>query len=320
MRRILIYTLLSTLASVWGCRKDVETFRPYGSSIAEIEAMLSQVPGDGTLTLFNFPAGLSTDSVLSTAGGVRVHLTDVDHLFVNANGEPVAVSNCGALKIEVSEAFRKGDILALGLPTATLSDELLESGGMVRILAFCDGQPLQLSADRSLKIQITTAQDALQPDMLVFGAVLNTDQTFAGWENTGQEVYWAGWPTPQGQKMGYELIVKNLEWVNCARPINEQNSPFCVSLPLAFDPENTQVFAVFKNQRTVSRLVYDPAAEKFCLPQGPLGFSVQVVSVTKTGNQYWLGSKETEIGNNATLTLSPEESTQNEVLAFLKGL
>lgn len=320
MRRIFIYILLSTLVGVWGCRKDTETFRPYGSSIAEIAQLLSQVPGDATVTNFNFPSGLSTDTILSTTEGVRVFLTDVDHLFINASGEPVAVSTCGALRVEVSAAFKKGDILALGLPTATLSNGLLESGGMVRVRAFCNGQPLQLSADRSLKIQITTAQDALQPDMLVYGVALNADQTFAGWENTGQDVFWAGWPTPQGQKMGYELIVKKLDWVNCARPINEQSSQFCVSLPLAFNADNTEVYVVFKSQRTVTQLVYDPVLEKFCLPEGPIGYFVQVVSVTKAGNQYWLGNKETEIGNLATLSVTPEESTQTEVLAFLKGL
>ena len=320
MRRIFFYTLLSTLVGVWGCRKDAETFRPYGSSIAEIAQLLSEVPEGATTTVFEFPAGLSVDTVLSTSGGVRVHLTDVDHLFVNANGGPVAVSSCGALKVVVSEAFRKGDILARNLPTATSGAALLESGGILRVQIFCSGQPLQLSPDRSLKIQITTAQDNLLPDMLVFNAVQNPDQTFAGWENTGQEVYWAGWPTPQGQKMGYELIVDNLGWINCARPINEQSSLFCVSLPLAFNADNTQVYAVFKNQRTVSQMTYDPATEKFCLPQAPIGYLVQVVSVTKAGNQYWLGKKDTEIGNNATVGVNPGESVESEILAFLKGL
>lgn len=321
MRRLVFYALLSTLISVWGCRKDVETFRPYGSSIADIDLLLGQLPDASSVTVFNFPAGLATDSVLSTPNGIRVHLTDVDQLFVRAgDGAPVALSNCGAIQIEVTEAFRPGDILGRKLSTATTSQTLLESGGIVRVRAFCSGQPLELAADRTLKIQITTAQDALQPDMKVYNAVFNPDQSFAGWTDSGQEVYWAGWPTPQGQKVGYELIVENLGWVNCGKGIDEQSTAFCVSLPIAYDIENTQVFAVFKGRRTVHAMVYDDVREAFCLPDAPIGYLVQVVTVSKAGNRYWLGSKETEIGNNATISFSPEETTQDAVLAFLKSL
>ncbi|HNE27530.1 MAG TPA: hypothetical protein PKL15_08120 [Saprospiraceae bacterium] len=320
MRRIVYYALLSTLIGVWGCRKDVETFHPYGSSIAEIGQLLGQVPDQSTLTLFNFPAGLSADTVLSTSSGVRVHLTDVDHLFVDANGNPVAISTCGAFRIEVEEAFLKGDILGRGLQTTTTSQALLESGGILRVQAFCSGQPLLLANDRTLKVQITTAQDDLQPDMKVFNAVFNTDQSFGGWEDSGQEVYWAGWPTQQGQKVGYELIIKQLNWVNCARAINEQSSSFCVSLPVAYDGENTEVFVAFKNQRTIIPLEYDETSGTFCMDQAPIGHLIKVVSVSKAGNRYWLGSSDTEIGTNATLPLNPEETSASAILSFLKGL
>ncbi len=320
MQRIVFYALLSTLIGVWGCRKDVETFQPYGSSIAEIGQLLGQVPDQSARTLFNFPAGLSTDTVLTTPGGVRVHLTDVDHLFVDANGNPVAISTCGAFSFEVEAAFLKGDILGHGLATTTTSQGLLESGGMLRVQASCSGQPLLLASDRSLKIQITTAQDDLQPGMKVFNAVFNNDQSFSGWEDSGQEVYWAGWPTPQGQKVGYELIVKQLNWVNCARTINEQSSTFCVSLPIAYDGENTEVFVAFKGQRTIIPLEYDEASGSFCMDQAPIGHLIKVVSVSKAGNRYWLGSVDTEIGTNATQSLNPEETTATAIVSFLKGL
>lgn len=319
MRRIFLYWLLSTLFGAWSCRKDVDTFRVHGSSIADIEQLLTRVPSSATVTKFTFSGPLA-DTVLTTAGGVRVHLTDTDHLFTDAQGSLVPVSSCGTLEVEITEAFRNGDLLALGLPATTLTGELLESGGMVRVQVRCNGQVLHLASDRNLKIQLTTDQDDLKSDMFVHNIVLDDTQAFAGWENTGEEVFFANWNTPQGGKMGYELIVTTLGWVNCARAIDEQTTAFCVTLPLGFTPDNSAVYVVFNNQHTVGQPQYDAASQEFCLPKAPIGYPAKIVIVSKTGAQYWLGQKDTEIGANAHLQVTPSETTEAVLLAFLKNL
>lgn len=319
MRRIFLYWLLSTLFGAWSCRKDVDTFRVHGSSIADIEHLVARAPAGATVTQFTFSGPLA-DTVLSTAGGVRVHLTDTDHLFMDAQGNPVPVSACGLLEIEIIEALRNGDILGRGLSSSTLTGELLESGGMVRVQVRCSGQILRLAFDRNLKIQLATAQDDLKTDMFVYNGVLDGAQALAGWENSGEEVYFANWTTPQGGKMGYELIVTTLGWVNCARPIDEQATSFCVTLPLGFTPDNTAVYVVFSNQHVVAKPAYDPANEEFCLSQAPIGYPVKVVTISKTGAQYWLAQKNTEIGSNAVVEVGPTETTEAALLAFLASL
>lgn len=297
----------------------MDTFQAYGSSIADIGRLLDRVPGDASVTNFtlNF---LAADTVLSTAGGVRVHLIDADHLFTDAGGNVVPMSTCGVLRIEVTEALKKSDFLARNLSTVTTEGELLESGGMVRVRAFCNEQPLQLSPDRTLKVQITTGPDELLPDMSVFEAVYDADQRFTGWQDTGQEAYWANWPTPSGQKTGYELIVRRLDWAHCSRVVDEQTATFCVTPTPGFDSENTEVYLVFKSRHTLARLIYDPAEQRFCLPETPIGYPVEVLTVSKTGPRYWLGRKETETGAGSVVDVTPGELSESELIAFLKSL
>ena len=188
-RHIIIYALLNTfaLAGLWSCRKDVEVFKPYPPTLEAIRILMENVPSATTQTPFVL-SGTVPDTALSTPGGVRVFLTDNEHLFADMDGNPVPCSTCQTLRVEVTEILDKGDIIARGIPTTTTSNELLESGGMVRIVVTCDGKSLQLLPDRKLKIQIPA--DNPVADMLVFEGVVKND-TFIGWQDTGLPVFQA---------------------------------------------------------------------------------------------------------------------------------
>jgi hypothetical protein len=263
---------------------------------------------------------VTADLELSTPNGVRVFLTDTEQLFEDSDGNPVPCSTCQTLRVEVTEALDKSDIIALGIPTNTTSNEMLESGGMVRVAVTCDGSPLELKSDRRLKIQIPANDPAA--DMLVFNGVFENDN-FLGWENSGQQVFQAEWPNAnQDIVQGYEILSKNLGWINCGRFINEPTSTFCVELPDNFNPENTQAYIVFKDIRSVAFLQVDLASQKFCFPNTPIGFPVRLVTLSKTSDgQYWLGNYETETGtDNTTAVVIPQETTEQQMLDFLKNL
>lgn len=320
-RHIIIYALLNTfaLAGLWSCRKDVEVFKPYPPTLEAIRILMESVPSATTQTPFVL-SGTVADTALSTPGGVRVFLTDNEHLFADMTGIPVPCSTCQTLRVEVTETLDKGDIIARGIPTTTVSNELLESGGMVRIVVTCDGKPLQLLPDRKLKIQIPA--DNPVADMLVFEGVVKND-TFVGWQDTGLPVFQAEWPALNQMDVvtGYELFSPNLDWINCDRAINEQMTSFCVELPPAFNPENTTAYLVFDNIRSVAILETDLATGTFCYNKAPRGYQVRIVTVSKTTDgKYWLGNIKTEIGTNATVDVAPQEVDEQQMLSFLKSL
>lgn len=316
----IIYALLSaiTLAGVWGCRKDVDTFRPYPPTLEAIQQMLQQVPPPSTKTTFALSL-LAEDKVLVTPSGVRLFLTDTDNLFADAGNNPVPCSTCQTLLVEVTEALDKSDIIAREIHTSTTAGELLESGGMVRVAVTCDGLPLALANGRTLKIQIPA--DNPESNMLVFNGLMQND-TFIGWENTGQEVFQAEWQTPNMDIVqGYELLAPQLGWINSDRFVDEPMTSFCVDLPAQFNPENTKAYIVFKNIRSVAILEPEWGSRKFCAPNVPHGFQIRLVTVSQTADgQYWLGNKETEIGTNATLEVAPQQITEQQMLDFLKSL
>lgn len=315
-----IYTLLSTLtlAGVGGCRKDVETFRPYPPTLDAIQQMLKQVPDASTKTSFLL-SGVTDDKVLVTPSGVRVFLTDPDNLFADANGNPVPCSTCQTLKIEVTEALDKSDIIAYGVPTTSVGGDLLESGGMARVVVSCDGNALQLLPDRKLKIQFP-ADDPVN-DMQVFNGLMSSD-TFLGWENTGLDVFQAEWQSSNFDTVnGYEILSSKLDWINADRFVGEPTSSFCVDLPPNFNAQNTTAYLVFKNIRAVAFFEYDLSEQHLCFHDAPIGYPVKIVTVSQTADgQFWLGNQETEIGTNATVAVNPGQVSEQQMVDFLKSL
>jgi hypothetical protein len=287
--------------------------------LEDIQALVQQVPPPSTQTTFTLNA-LAEDKMLTTPSGVRVFLTDTENLFADANGNPTPCSTCQTLKVEVTEALDKSDILAYGVPTTTIDDKVLESGGMVRIVVTCDGKTLQLLAGRKLKIQIPAENPV--DNMLVFRGIMQNG-ILEGWDIVGQQVFQAEWLAANGNDVvqGYEILSAHLDWINADRFVSDTTSSFCVDLPPIFNPENTQAYIVFKNIRSVAFLEYDLTNKKFCLPNAPIGFPVKLVTVSKTAEgQYWLGSYETEIGTNATASIDPQQISEPQMLDFLKNL
>ena len=304
-----------------GCRKDVLEIRPYPVTLTELSLFLKQVPDPFSTTTFEFN-GLNEDEVLVTPNGVRVFLTDVDNLFYNVTSPAsiVACSSCSELKFVVTTAMTKGDILARELPTSTTDDMLLESGGMVQLKVYCGTTELQILPGRHIKIQLPAIN--AQENMFIH-SVITDDHGFRGWKNTGQEVFKADW-NAQGsgtQVFGYELIISQLGWSNCAKPLTQTNvTPFCINLESTYTGLNTLAYLVFDNQMVVAPLKFDDITHSFCFPNVPAGYPVRVVSVAKLESAYWLGNTSTETGTNSSLPLQPQEQAAIDLLDFLRGL
>jgi hypothetical protein len=189
---------------------------------------------------------------------------------------------------------------------------------MLRITATCNGQLLTLLSGRSLKIQIPNNDP--KGDFFVFNQAAATG-TQTKWENSSQEVFEAEWPKNNGvTQRGYELLTADLGWAACGRLLTDPTSEFCVELPSGFADQNTLAYIVFKNQSVVVPLQFELSDNKFCFPNAPAGYQVQLVAVSKLGGQYWLGNQQTEIGTNATVPVDTQQLSEDAVLNFVKGL
>ncbi len=308
------------LAGAWNCRQDVEGFRPYtyASSQGSIDQLLNQVATAATTHTFVLK-NLTQDTTLTTPEGVRIGLTDLEELFADANNQPMAASNCQNLQIEVTVVLDKGELLGRGIHTVTYPDgQLLESGGIIHVRASCDGTPLRLLPNRSLKVQVPA--DVLKNDLFTFNGALQNSTDFLGWQATSDPAYLAEWVSGGDTLHGYELYPAEMGWVAAGRVLPEPTSDFCIKLPTVMTDETAKAFVIFKGLTTVVALTYDAASQSFCCDQAPKGYPVQVVVISNLGEQYWLGNQETEIGTHTSLQVEPHKTSEAALLEFLKQL
>ncbi len=300
-----------------GCRKDVEVFQPYAPSATELSALLSdRVPHSAAVSTFTL-SNLASDKVLETSAGVQVFLVDTDQLFAKAgSGIPVPCSTCPDLKIEVTEVFKKGEILARGLHTISDSGWAFESAGMVQIKAQCNGQALELLPGRTLKVHLPSVNTS--DDFWVFGQGSDTNKA---WKTGFQPVYEAEWPAANGAtQRGYELLLSELGWSAAGRFLEGPASSFCIQMPIGFGEQNTLSCVVFEDRQVVIPLQFDLGKNLFCFPLMPVGYLIQPIAVSKLGDQFYLGKAQTEVGTNAIFPLNTQIMTEEAVVNFVKGL
>lgn len=302
-----------------GCRPDVTEFEPYEASTSAMsEALAKKIPSAVAHQSFTFN-NLSSDILLEMPNGTRVFFSDTDQLFANAStGSPVLCSTCADLNVAVTEVFDKSDIIARGLSTVAKNGVIFENGGILLITVSCNGQALSILPNRTIKVQMPNVET--YPDFLVYErdqAVENDTR----WTTSSQAVFEAEWPLPNGGiRNGYEVLVKKLGWIAAGRPFSDATSYFCTTLPTGFGGQNTLAYLVFKNKQAVAPLTFDLGQNRFCHSKAPAGHLVQVVSVSKLGNDYWLGSAQTEIGTNQVFPLDSQMASEEAVFNFLKSL
>lgn len=314
-------TLLAILCmlAAWSCRKDVEIFRPYDISVAEISLALQQVPATQTQSVLHL-SNRQADTLFVTPGGVRIFLRHLDQLFADASGAVVPCNTCSDFRLEVIEIQSKGDLVARNTGTITSENRVLESGAILHLKATCNGQELKLAQNGELKIQIPASAPFFANQL--FANSSGTSDVFTGWAGANTPLTTAEWQVPGGTsfQVGYQMVVPSLNWICAGRMLEEPNSSYCVELPLGFSDQNTQAFIVMKNKNSVVPLRYQADAFRFCAPFIPQGFPVQLVTVSKLGNQYWLGSKDVETGGTNSASLQPQKMSEQQVIEFIKNL
>lgn len=101
------------------------------------------------------------------------------HTLVDANNKPVSVP----VTIKLAEFLNLGDALFQSLSTQTIDGKQLETGGMFKVEAFANNQPLQLKKGAAMQVAIPA--NAVKEDMEVFTGVTNTAGVMQ-WQSTGK--------------------------------------------------------------------------------------------------------------------------------------
>jgi len=113
-----------------------------------------------------FKVSVSKDTVITCKEGTK--LTIPSNCFITKSGKEVT----GTVQLKTEEFYTKSDILLAGL--TTLSDgKLLESGGMLNLLAYAGGEEVLLKQGKSIRIEMPANQK--QEGMQLFNGVKDKD-------------------------------------------------------------------------------------------------------------------------------------------------
>lgn len=121
---------------------------------------------------------------------------------------------------------------------------------------------------------------------------------------------------------GYELTTRKIKWLNCASFTDSIMQPqrLNVVLPVNFTNNNTQVYAVFKNKKTVLGLKADFASRTFYFPKIETGTELNIISISKLGNEYYWANRSLTVQNSNLISLVPEQKTITQINTLLDGL
>jgi hypothetical protein len=318
------FWIIGFLLTLSACRKDKITLEPYDNSQGELDYFMSFVPETPTTTIFILQGeNLAKDTMLTTSNGVRVHIQDNDLLFTQENGTAQPCTACNNVQIAITEVLKTGDWISRKLPYVNTDSQLEKHIGAVKISVTCDGKLLKLAADRHLKVYIP-AKDATGNYRVSY---TQTDDkgTFTPWESGSPDAVfnatWSATPFTPDIYEGFEILSKRLGWVSALAPVDMASTgDFCVELPMQFDQDNTRVFAIFEAENTFAEMQPQLNTGVFCLDNAILNKPVRIFSISKAGNQYWLGEIKTISASDAGAQLTPVTSNEQAIIKFLRGL
>jgi hypothetical protein len=273
-----------------------------------------------------------SDTTLNYGDSLSVTFTAGSCIGNSANGGTPGVP-AGKVKLELLRLKKKGDFIKAFKPTTAANGYLLETGGGFFIRVTKDGKELNLAQGATVKLRFSDTGD-VKPNMQAFYGKENTpipdngiiDTAFTWIRDT--DTTWLKTFKKQLNNSttvlnGYELNAKNLRWIAAERYVDSTLAKTKITAILSpnFTNKTTAVFAVFANQNTVVNLSPDYASRSFATNKIPIGTKIKLVSISKIGDDFYLGTKDIiNIGSVTSYSIVPEKRSLVDILYFLNTL
>lgn len=235
----------------------------------------------------------------------------------------------GKAKVEIVRILTKGDFIEAYRPNSSFGYPLTTAGGFfVRITK--NGSELALNQGSSIKIKYSDIEAPRNNMQVFYGkesfpfptGTLDSAHTWirdmdTSWIKTFTKT------TSSGDKTGYELEAKKLRWISAHQYLDATlpKTNIYAILPPNFTNKNTVVFTVFAQSRTVLGMRGDLPSRSFVTGNIPLRTKIILVSLSKIGDDLYLGTKTVnDVGSIVNYSFSPEKKSLAQILEYLKSL
>jgi len=259
------------------------------------------------------------DSFDIVSGGV-LHCDNNGEINIPANCLDQAVT--GKVKVEYLYLKTKGDMVRNAKP-AISNNRILISGGAFFLKVSSGGNNYQLAENAKIKILYNNPSPDNAMRLFYGDTSVNSMDGFT-WQLANDSSGVTTWRNEDssGVTTGYQLLSKKFGWINCDKfaDTSVTRTRLVDTLPVNFTNKNTAVFAVFKDQWSVLRLYADAANKYFYVDNIPLGSKIILLSISKIGNDYYLGSKEVTVTTDKIEGLEPQVTTKENISSFIDSL
>jgi hypothetical protein len=278
--------------------------------------ILNGVP---VVRLLDYESREDRDLLTGTVAPISLPKSNVLQFLLKDGGKVSARPSGTEPKIKFYFSVKGSLSSARELHAATQQGDPLECAFMVFLKFSCDGKEIKPRADRSVKIQVPAAPPVA--DLLLWQGSAN-DTQLAAWDLApdSADILTAEWPAAGNPVSGYELVVKNTGWLCAGKIQTGQRTNYCVQMPPGFDAENSQVFLLLKNSRSVFHLQPNTDNNLFCVDGAPAGLPVQLITISKLGAQFLLGNADTQMDVNSKVIVTPKYATPAEIIQLIKNL
>lgn len=335
MKRFAYILPIALLLLLGSCAKEGlnNDFKPYNNNELNDTAWVKSI--SNTANIFSladslFQKSYFTDSIDLTKDQT-IEFGDSLELEIKGNSLTTGTGLFldGKAKIELLKILKKGDFIKTFRPNSS-NGLPLETGGAFFIRISKNGTELVLAPGSSMKIKWTDLE-APKTYMQVYNGKegfpipngpLDSAHNWLPDNDTSKLKIWVK-GSGNGERRGYILETKKLRWVSAQHALlpNTKLTNIYGILPPNYTNKNTMVFAVFANSRTVLSLKSDLSSRSFKTSDVPLGTKMTLVSISKIGKDFYLGTKlVNDVGNIVNFSFNPEKKKLAQILEYLNSL
>jgi hypothetical protein len=337
MKRILQLSLIISLAALSACQKDLssDSFVLYSGNamndtvwtrVIPFSASVNAIADSTAPEVFIGEFNPTIADTLRSTNGLEISIPA--NTCVNMNGQSVT----DKVKLQITRLQTKGDLLRSLQLTTTDNKRILELTGTFFIKATSGSQEVRIKQNGGIKIRFNDTSD-IKNNLSIFTGIesnpapswgIDTVFTWNRYADTGRVNTWNYGPGSQsGLSKGYEFIARSFRWFAIGRYIDSAvaRTKLSLILPPNYTNKNTIAFAVLKDKRAIITLRADFASRTFAATEVPINTPLTIVSITKIGTQFYLGSKAiTDASSSPAFTIAPEKKTVKQLIDFLNTL
>lgn len=270
-----------------------------------------------------FTVTAGTTQTITGAKGTKITFHPQSFKDVSGN-----IITGGSVKIELTEMYKAGDMIANRVTTTTAAQQLLTSGGSVNIRATLNEHEV-FTNNYGIAFKQSSASES---PMALFTGYQVTDNTGTNikWndDSTGTVLRTAKDPVDQTFYYAFDTCT-SFNWINCDYFYNvpgPKTDITVVSPDSSYNLSNTQVFVVFPAiNGLMSMYAYSAASHAFTFGYStyflPVGTTIDIMILGSKNNQYFMDlHPHVVVTNNMTINFTPTNQSLSTIQAALSGL